>query len=288
MIKKIQRLIIKVIDMYKNDGPVWLIALILDVLWEKIRSPFKLQSIKVPHITRQMNQTIGVVIPCKNHAEYLIEAIDSVYSNKTEIVIHSVIVNDGSTDDTDKKAAMIMEKYPNVQYVYHPQSMGLPAARNAGISKLNTDYILCLDADDKIPDNYIQSCCELLATCDIAYNNMQCFGASDRLCRVPEFNKTFLKRQNFIHCSAIYRKSMWSKLNGYDETMKIGWEDYEFWIHAYLNGYTFRKNHDTFLYYRKHKSSLLTTSIMNAPKLQGYLKSKYPDFYIGKNSVISS
>jgi glycosyltransferase involved in cell wall biosynthesis len=278
---KIMQIIHKVKNILQHESFSSLMARIGLKIKDKLRLFFRLKTAKVPEITAEMNLTIGVVIPCKNHAGFLAEAVDSVYANKTNITIHTVIINDGSTDGTELTAAALIKKYPNVQYIYHPQSLGLPASRNDGISRLNTDYILCLDADDKIPDNYIQSCCELLAVCDVAYTNAQCFGVSDNLCNYPEFSPAIFSHGNFVNCSAIYRRAMWEKLKGYDETMKLGWEDYEFWIRAYKNGYTFKKNHDTFIFWRKHQVSLTTTMNANLDKLQKYLKDKYPDFYIG-------
>ena len=229
-----------------------------------------------------MEYAIGIVTPCRNHAKFLTEAIDSVYANKTAISIHTVIINDGSTDDTEKTAAALAAKYKNVGYIYHSQSLGLPASRNEGIKQLNTEYILCLDADDKIPDNYIQSSCGLLATCDVAYADSQCFGVINRLDDFPDFDAEILRHGNFINCSAVYRKAMWEELKGYDGTMKLGWEDYEFWIRAYKAGYTFRKNHDSSIYWRKHERSLTTTTVENMEKIRDYLLKKHPDFFKGR------
>jgi glycosyltransferase involved in cell wall biosynthesis len=85
---------------------------------------------------------VSVIIPSYNHAQYLPQAIDSIlqqdYSN-----IEIVVVDDGSTDDTNT----VIANYPQVKYV-HQQNQGLSAARNTGIDHSTGDCLAFLDADD--------------------------------------------------------------------------------------------------------------------------------------------
>ena len=85
---------------------------------------------------------VSVVIPCYNHARFLVEAIDSVkqqtYKN-TEIIV----VDDGSTDETKSVA----EKIEGIRYIYQA-NQGLSAARNTGFQNSKGEYLVFLDADD--------------------------------------------------------------------------------------------------------------------------------------------
>jgi len=85
---------------------------------------------------------VSVVIPCYNHGQYLSEAIESVL-NQTYKNIEIVVVNDGSTDNTEA----VCKSYPKVKYVYSNNS-GLSAARNTGVKHSTGNYLIFLDADD--------------------------------------------------------------------------------------------------------------------------------------------
>src|SRR6266478_7138747 len=87
---------------------------------------------------------VSVIIPCYNQAHFLHEAIDSVlaqtYSNR-EILV----VDDGSSDAT----AAVARSYPHVRYVYQ-ENAGPSAARNTGLKQTCGEYLVFLDADDRL------------------------------------------------------------------------------------------------------------------------------------------
>src|ERR671910_1122682 len=87
---------------------------------------------------------VSVVIPCYNQAHFLGEAIESVLSQSYphhEIVV----VDDGSTDDTSEVAS----RYDGVRLV-RQENRGLAGARNTGIRHSEGDYLVFLDADDRL------------------------------------------------------------------------------------------------------------------------------------------
>ena len=84
---------------------------------------------------------ISVIIPCFNQGRFLADAISSV-QRQTYSSIEIIVIDDGSSDDTEKVA----RSFVNVQY-YWQTNAGLSAARNAGISRSNGSYLVFLDAD---------------------------------------------------------------------------------------------------------------------------------------------
>ena len=87
---------------------------------------------------------VSVVIPCYNQAHFLGEAIESVLA-QTYPHLEIVVVDDGSTDNTGEVAA----RYPGVRYV-RQENQGLAAARNTGLRHSSGDYLVFLDADDRL------------------------------------------------------------------------------------------------------------------------------------------
>jgi glycosyltransferase involved in cell wall biosynthesis len=94
--------------------------------------------------------TVSVIIPCYGQAHFLGEAIESVLaqSHPTEIII----VDDGSPDNT----AEVSARYPQVQYI-RQQNKGLAEARNSGFRAVAGDYVVFLDADDRLTPNAIEA-----------------------------------------------------------------------------------------------------------------------------------
>jgi glycosyltransferase involved in cell wall biosynthesis len=88
--------------------------------------------------------TVSVIIPCFNQGRFLPEALNSVRS-QTLPATNIILVDDGSTDDT----AAVAQRYPEVKYVRQP-NRGLAAARNAGLACSSDDFIVFLDADDRL------------------------------------------------------------------------------------------------------------------------------------------
>ena len=87
---------------------------------------------------------ISVIVPCYNQAHFLTEAIASILS-QTYPHYEIVVVDDGSTDNT----AEVAGRFPGVRCVCQ-DNRGLAAARNTGIRSSNGDYLVFLDADDRL------------------------------------------------------------------------------------------------------------------------------------------
>src|SRR5215217_1494790 len=87
---------------------------------------------------------ISVIIPCYNQAKYLGEAIESVLG-QTYRNFEIIVVDDGSTDDTVEVAG----SYGEVECV-EQENRGLAEARNAGVRASKGEYLVFLDADDRL------------------------------------------------------------------------------------------------------------------------------------------
>lgn len=91
---------------------------------------------------------ITVIIPCYNQGIYLSEAVASVF-DQTHTEWECIIVNDGSTDNTEQ-VAMEWTKFDKRFHYLKKSNGGLSSARNAGLSNANGEYVQFLDADDMI------------------------------------------------------------------------------------------------------------------------------------------
>lgn len=98
--------------------------------------------------TLKVDGKISVIIPCYNQAAFLRDAIDSVLA-QTYTNWECIIINDGSTDDSETVALGLVEG--DDRFIYKAQAnKGLPGARNAALDLCSGEYIQLLDADDAL------------------------------------------------------------------------------------------------------------------------------------------
>ncbi|MBL7701562.1 MAG: glycosyltransferase family 2 protein [Ferruginibacter sp.] len=228
-----------------------------------------------------MNPRVSIIIPCYNHGQYIREALDSVEKVSDKSLYEVIIVNDGSKDAytiemMDKLAA---EGY----HVVNQVNQGLGKTRNNGIKIAKGDYILPLDADNRIRPEYIYKSIEILdAHPEIAmvYGDAQFFGDKDKRHVVGEFNLQNMMIENQIDACAVYRKSAWEVVGGYDEKMPImGYEDWDMWMNMTFKNYKFHYIPEILFDYRVLGNSMLRSiSITNKKKLYRYMDEKYKSY----------
>ena len=107
-----------------------------------------------------MEPLISIIVPVYNGQDYLENCIKSLQAQtypRKEIII----VNDGSTDRTGDVCRKLAQKYDNIQ-VISLNDEGVSVARNAGIDKANGEYLMFVDADDRIHSEMLQSLYDIL------------------------------------------------------------------------------------------------------------------------------
>ncbi len=90
-----------------------------------------------------MSSKVSVVIPTYNYGRFIAEAIGGALGQTLE-PIEIIVVDDGSTDDTEK---VVREFGDRVRYI-RQENAGVCAARNRGVAESSGEYIAFLDADD--------------------------------------------------------------------------------------------------------------------------------------------
>ena len=89
---------------------------------------------------------ISIIVPVYNVKDYLHYAMESLF-RQTYKDFEVILVNDGSTDDSGELCNHYAENHENI-YVFHKKNGGLSDARNFGVEKASSDWIVFLDPDD--------------------------------------------------------------------------------------------------------------------------------------------
>lgn len=203
------------------------------------------------------NILISIIVPCYNQAQYLDECLQSVLDQRYQDW-ECVIINDGSPDNTEEVAKKWVEKDSRFTYLYKDNG-GLSSARNAGIEIASGEWILPLDCDDKISSDYLELAKnEFSKDYTIIYCKAEKFGFQNEIWPLPDFNIKSLAIENIIFCTAFFKKSNWKKVSGYDENLKYGWEDWEFWISLLENGGSVYQLDKICFFYRTKEVSMIT------------------------------
>lgn len=178
---------------------------------------------------------VSVIIPTFNRASLLKRAIDSVlkqsYGN-----IEIIIVDDGSTDDTQFVVADISKQTNQIKYIKKGNG-GCASARNYGLKYATGTLISFLDSDDALESDAIYTLASALteAKSEFVYSpSIEVHeDGSEVICRpaspfCPEmFAFEHFKTTNARPAAILYKRDVFSKVNGFDESLRFN-EDSDF------------------------------------------------------------
>jgi glycosyltransferase involved in cell wall biosynthesis len=180
---------------------------------------------------------LSIIIPTFNRKEllrYTLESLDKKFHTGVEFEV--IIVDDRSTDDT---VHFVRENYPSLKMLFN-KGRGAAAARNTGLSAAQGEYILYLDSDDLIGENYFREKIKYLEHNDdvgAVYGTYDFFASDAEFSPekiifrhkypqiAPGEKQTHISNNlagNFLPPNAIiWRKAFLVKLAGHDETLGV-------------------------------------------------------------------
>lgn len=163
------------------------------------------------------------------------EAVQSV-CNQTVLPKRIIIVDDGSTDQYSLDVLDSIKNDSDLSVpitIHFQENGGVSAARNTGINKTQSSMVLVLDGDDKLEAGYIENVSRLLCdnpTMVIASSWIRTFGVLDATVRPTGGNIVSFLSHNCCPATHILRKKFYEQCEGYDESMRSGFEDWDFFL----------------------------------------------------------
>jgi hypothetical protein len=227
---------------------------------------------------------VSVVIPCYNQAQFLGEALQSVYE-QIYANWECIIVNDGSPDNTEDIAKEWLKNDNRFKYI-RQENRGLSSARNLGINGALGEYIVTLDSDDKYECTFIEKATNILER-ESEIGVVSSWGTRfSKNKQYDVFKPIGGKIEQFLFYNAsigtaMFRKKCWEDVCGYDEDMKNGYEDWEFYIRVCKLGWSVHVIQEPLFFYRQHIISMRTRAFHNYNKtIKIYIFQKHKDLYI--------
>lgn len=183
----------------------------------------------------KINNDIEAVITSYNQKNMIYEAVQSL-CRQTTLPGRIVIVDDGSTDEDSVSVLNEIERDEKLSVpliIIRQPNRGVSAARNAGIRETQTPLVLVLDGDDSLEPAYIEEVSKMLndnSSMIAASSWLQTFGVlASTVCPTGGDVAAFLSH-NCCPATHIFRRSAWQQCGGYDETMRSGFEDWDFFL----------------------------------------------------------
>lgn len=186
---------------------------------------------------------ISIVIPLYNKQNSIVDTINCV-KRQTYTDFECIIINDGSTDDSAKRATDAIlgdERF----MILHQQNKGVSAARNLGVKTAKYDYIAFLDADDYWEKGYLAEVVELIhrfpecVLFGIGWNHKNNQTENNEVLEGVDVQR--MKIDNFWHknrysywtSACTVRKEAIVNVGGFDERVSYG-EDIDLWYRLAL------------------------------------------------------
>jgi glycosyltransferase involved in cell wall biosynthesis/SAM-dependent methyltransferase len=228
--------------------------------WDRVAREFAAvyRSVLEPH----KGVKVSVVIPCHNYAQYVMEAVESVRAQTTTFDFEIIVVNDSSTDES---ADILRRKFTLSNEHYYEVAYGnLSATRNRGIEKASGEFIVCLDADDRLGSiHFLQILSDTLdadRTLGIAFTSIQFMDSDGNLGHKSNWPDGYdfdrqAKRFNQVPSCCMFRREAWVRAGGFKPYFVYA-QDAEFWTQVGSLGYGAKHVvQDGWFHYRLHNKS---------------------------------
>jgi len=206
--------------------------------------------------------SVSVIVTAHNYAEYLEKCLDSALAQTlSDEKYEVVVVDDGSTDETPEMLKEYRFENPDMIRIVRLEGEGLPTACNAGINAAEGEYIIRLDADDYFDENILSIELDYLEShpeTALVYPDYYTINDDDEIidqARNPKVEEEVkLLNRSPLAAGALYRRSAWEALGGYDESLDYQ-EDYDFWI-RFINEFDVHNINLPLMYYRRHGENM--------------------------------
>ncbi len=202
---------------------------------------------------------ISVIIPCYNQADFLGEAIRSAL-DQNYARLEVIVVDDGSTDET----AEVAGRYPRV-VCERQANRGLAGARNRGLEGSRGEYVVFLDADDRLAAGALRVGADTLDSrpdCAFVSGHYSLINAEGitiphraSACAESDHYSALL-RGNYIgmHATVVYRRTVLEIVKGFD-TSRRACEDYDLYLRIARN-FQVHCHHHLVAEYRQHGGNM--------------------------------
>src|SRR3712207_5708132 len=228
---------------------------------------------------------IAVIIPAYRQPGLLAEAIRSVLTQEGGPPAAAVVVDDGCPDpDTPRTARAMAAARPGRVFALRRPNGGLSAARNTGIDFALAAFpglraLFCLDADNRLHPRFLSRAFAALeaAPPEVGwlYLDIDEIGRPQNFTTGGDFSLLMLLAENYCDAGSLMRRELVDRGLRFDERMRAGFEDWDFWLQAAGLGFVGRHLPGAGFLYRRRPESMLSEAERRRPVLLRDLHAKH-------------
>lgn len=166
---------------------------------------------------------VSIIVPVYNVEKYLEKCLDSLVKQTLDEV-EILVVNDGSTDCSEKIIQSFQKKFPLKIRSFNKENGGLSDARNFGLDRATGDYIGFVDSDDYITENMFQEMYSLAVKnmAEMVICNLQKVDengtVTQKLTQIPNLPEVIILKDHFsvfadlsyFACNKIFKKDLFN------------------------------------------------------------------------------
>lgn len=232
-----------------------------------------------------MKDLISIIVPVYNSELTIEETLLSIKKQKYAN-IELIIVNDGSKDNSKKLIENFINNNNSLNIkLFNINNIGVALARNYGVNKSNGKYVVFIDSDDLLHEDYVElAYSEFLKNNELClvYSDVEFFGAKSGLWKLREFSIRNMLINNCIPIFAMFKKEDFINLNGFDKNLNFA-EDWELWLRMIKINSNVCKINRTLYYYRQSENETSLTNMAitnkNIDYSRLYIFNKHYEFY---------
>ncbi len=234
---------------------------------------------------------IAIILPVWHHPALISEAIASCLAQVDAPEFRIIIVNDGCDfPETVRVLEGWRQAHPDQITVLTQTNRGLSGARNSGIEHAlktlpHLRGVFFLDADNRLEKGALALFDRLLASNDKAgwfYPQFDMFGMQANRNTGGKYSLSRLAFSNYCDAGSLVRVKVMRAGIRFDESLKSGYEDWDFWLSAAEKGFYGAPVNQNYLGYRKRPDSMLSAAHMDAGQISNQLKAKHKWLFEGR------
>ena len=227
---------------------------------------------------------LSIVIPNYNYGRFADRFFSSIAAQTFPLEnVEIIFVDDGSSDDSLERAEEWSRRLSCSRFVIlNPLRCGKPGpVRNFGLEKASGDLLVCIDPDDILYPGYLETCMGFLQDnpgIDLVYTDYIEQRPENFIEMIlPQFKPLFLRTQNPVPPSAVFRRWIWERGARYrDNTV---YEDWDFWIQCLMMGARFRHIPEILYSYEIHESNFSHRAVRDDGPAKAQIVLNNPSFF---------
>lgn len=182
-----------------------------------------------------MNPKFSIIIPTYNRAKLIEKTINTILSQNLKD-FEIIIVDDGSTDNTNEIIENAYKNEPKVTY-YKKENAERAAARNFGTQKAKGNYVLWFDSDDIMYSNHLKKANEYIIknnSPEVLALSFDYLNTENEIVRKDILSNnlnSLIYKGNYLSCDAVFVRKDIALKNPFNEDRDLSAsEDYELWL----------------------------------------------------------